>query len=625
MEEWVFDIEANGFNPTHIHCLGAAQSSKNEPKTTTKYENIAKFVSNKGSAIIAHNCIRYDIPVIERLVGVKVGATVVDTLMLSWYLYPKRKIHGLEAWGEYFGVPKPEVTDWDYQPIEVYLHRVKEDVKINTLLWEKMKRDLMMIYGDMNEVWRFIRYLTHKMGVAQKQEELKWKLDEGLAQSTLDKLLVIRDDAYEKLILAMPKKCITQVKKRPAKPYKQSGDLSVAGDNWFNLLIKEGLPADTQEFTLTIGYEDGKPSSHPQKKAWLYSLGWVPETFEFKRNKETGEVRQIPQIGIKDSGGDICNSVKKLFKIEPSLSILEGLSIVEHRVGVFVGFLRDVDEDGYIQARVGGLTNTLRWKHRELVNLPAPDKLYGKEVRACLTAPEGYTLCGSDQAALEDRTKQHYMFPYDPDYVRDMMTEGYCPHVDIAVLAKYLAKEQEDRHKTGDFLSPEDKKEIKSGRKAAKPVNYGGVYGIGAEGLHRDTGMSIKQAKALLKIYWERNWSVKIIAEDTIVKTLGTQMWLYNPVSRFWYSLRYEKDRFSTLNQGTGVYCFDMWVMHMVKRGLQPIGQFHDEVILLVKLGDEKRVEALLQESVKAANKTLKLNRDLDVDVQFGNRYSEIH
>jgi hypothetical protein len=35
-------------------------------------------------------------------------------------------------------------------------------------------------------------------------------------------------------------------------------------------------------------------------------------------------------------------------------------------------------------------------------------------------------------------------------------------------------------------------------------------------------------------------------------------MWLYNPVSKFWYSAIY-KDIFSTLNQGTGVYCFDTW------------------------------------------------------------------
>ena len=137
--------------------------------------------------------------------------------------------------------------------------------------------------------------------------------------------------------------------------------------------------------------------------------------------------------------------------------------------------------------------------------------------------------------------------------------------------------------------------------------------------------MSEKEAKTLIKAYWGRNWAVKEIAEDAITKKLGDQMWLYNPVSRFWYTLRYEKDKFSTLNQGTGVYCFDSWVREMCERGVQPIGQFHDEIISLVKLGDEQKTKEILMESIRAVNTSLKLNRDLDADVQFGSNYSEIH
>ena len=62
-----------------------------------------------------------------------------------------------------------------------------------------------------------------------------------------------------------------------------------------------------------------------------------------------------------------------------------------------------------------GLTNTLRFKHaKPLVNLPAVDKPYGKEIRGCLTCPEGYTLCGADMTSLEDTTKRHYMKPSRP-------------------------------------------------------------------------------------------------------------------------------------------------------------------------------------------------------------------
>ena len=103
------------------------------------------------------------------------------------------------------------------------------------------------------------------------------------------------------------------------------------------------------------------------------------------------------------------------------------------------------------------------------------------------------------------------------------------------------------------------------------------------------------------------------------------QDWLFNPVSKLWYKLRSEKDIFSTLNQGTGVYCFDLWIGFILQRRPQLTAQFHDEIILEIKKGDEPKAEKLLKDSIAKVNKLLKLNRDLDCDVQFGNNYSQIH
>jgi len=102
-------------------------------------------------------------------------------------------------------------------------------------------------------------------------------------------------------------------------------------------------------------------------------------------------------------------------------------------------------------------------------------------------------------------------------------------------------------------------------------------------------------------------------------------MWLQNPVSNFWYSLRSEKDRFSTLNQGTGVYCFDNWVKFCRQQGLETVGQFHDEVIALVKRGKEDEVVSIMHNSIRDLNQLLKLNVDLGMEAQFGNNYAEIH
>ena len=104
----------------------------------------------------------------------------------------------------------------------------------------------------------------------------------------------------------------------------------------------------------------------------------------------------------------------------------------------------------------------------------------------------------------------------------------------------------------------------------------------------------------------------------------GTK-WLYNPVSGFWYSLRYDKDRFSTLNQGTGVYCFDTWIKHVMSVRPQLTAQFHDEIVLCLKLGSRAKCDRLLKWAIDETNKELNLNVKLDVSIDYGKAYSEIH
>lgn len=620
--EVVFDVEADSLNPTKIHCL--TKQEEGVARTTSNYDNMRNLLS-RDIILIGHNIIRWDIPHLERLLGIKVRAKLVDTLALSWYLEPKRVLHGLESYGEEFGVPKPPITDWENLTLEEYKHRCNEDVKINTLLWKRQKKHLMLLYKDEELMWKFIDYLMFKMDCAREQERSRWKLDTHRCSEGLEQLSKDKEEKIGALAKAMPKVPVKAVKSFPKKPYKKCGELSAQGVKWFEFLAEHNLPENHRDDVEYVkDYKEPNPGSTIQVKAWLYSLGWTPATFKFVRDKETNDTRMIEQVNLRDGGG-ICPSIKRLYGKEPLLELLDGLAVLTHRISILKGFLTNVDEDGYVQACIQGLTNTLRFKHKVCVNLPGVDKAYGELIRGCLMAPEGYELCGSDMAALEDRSKQHFMWPHDPEYVTKMMEPGYCPHVDIAVLAGMLTPEQEERHRTGNFFGPEDKKEIKAKRKGAKPVNYGGLYGQQPLGLSRETGMPLKQAQVLYDIYWKRNWSVKAIAEGLTVKTCKGQKWLLNPVSGFWYSLRKDADRFSTLNQGTGVYCFDTWVKHIFKLRKQLVATFHDEVVLCVKRGNRDKCNKMLRTAIENTNRELQLNRELDIDVQYGDNYSQIH
>jgi enolase len=96
-------------------------------------------------------------------------------------------------------------------------------------------------------------------------------------------------------------------------------------------------------------------------------------------------------------------------------------------------------------------------------------------------------------------------------------------------------------------------------------------------------------------------------------------------VSKFWYSLRYDKDKFSTLNQGTGVFIFDNWIREVLRKRRQLTATFHDEGVWEIKVGNREKMEKLLLESVQAVNGKLKMNVQFGVDIKFGRSYADVH
>ena len=568
-----------------------------------------------ADTVIGHNIVRYDVPVVEKILDIKIKARIIDTLPIAWYINHHLQKHGLAQYGEMYGVPKPKIDDWEGLSPEEYKHRCEEDVKINTRLWRDLNLKLDKLYPLSGNKDRLVDYMTFKMECAREQETLQWKLDVDKAEGHLQDWENLKAEKTEMLADAMPRRIITAVRNKPKVMYKKDGSLSANGEKWVALCKEQKQSETTQSLTVKTGEERANPNSTDQVKDWLFSLGWQPRTFKYLTDKTTGDTRKLEQVR-KDA--ELCKSVKKLADVEPAINLLDGLSVLSHRIGVIKSMVNS-QVNGYVQANIAGLTNTLRFKHaKPLVNLPAVDKPYGKEIRGCLTCPEGYTLCGADMTSLEDTTKRHYMKPLDPEYVEEMSKDGFDPHLDLAKHAGVVTQDDIDKHNSGE-------RSLSALRKNYKVVNYSATYGVGASTLSRNTGMHTKDAKKLLEAFWSRNWSVYEVASKARTRDLFGSTWLYNPVSEFWYSLRSDKDRFSTLNQGTGVFCFDSWVSLCRERGIKTIGQFHDEIIALVPEGEEEQTKVTMEKAIENLNQKLELNVPLGVDAQFGKSYADIH
>tara|TARA_R110000850_G_scaffold193154_1_gene319980 strand:+ start:516 stop:989 length:474 start_codon:yes stop_codon:yes gene_type:complete len=150
--ETVFDIETDGLldKLTKIHVLSYQTAVMDEPRSIFDYDEMRDFFLEYSMdhtlALAGHNIVRFDIPAVEKVLGIKVNAKLVDTLGLSWYLHHNRTKHGLAVYGEEYGVPKPKVDDWEGLSKEEYAHRCEEDVKINVRLWRDLKRKLEKLY-----------------------------------------------------------------------------------------------------------------------------------------------------------------------------------------------------------------------------------------------------------------------------------------------------------------------------------------------------------------------------------------------------------------------------------------------------------------------------------------------
>lgn len=148
MKVLLFDTESDGLldEATRIHCAVTKMDG-----VLTRYtpDDVSGFVStlsnlSDDTIVCCHNLIEHDLPLMEKLYGYKHKGLVLDTLVMSRLLQPERVgRHGLGAWGERFGRPKPVHEDWSRYTKEM-LHRCTEDVEINHLTYLHLMKEAEM-------------------------------------------------------------------------------------------------------------------------------------------------------------------------------------------------------------------------------------------------------------------------------------------------------------------------------------------------------------------------------------------------------------------------------------------------------------------------------------------------
>lgn len=243
----------------------------------------------------------------------------------------------------------------------------------------------------------------------------------------------------------------------------------------------------------------------------------------------------------------------------------------------------------------------------------------GRRIRQAFVAPKGYKLVAADYSQIELRIMAHLS--------RDEgLMNAFRDNLDVhtATAAEVFKVEL-------DQVSNDQ-------RRSAKAINFGLIYGMGAQKLAKDIGVDSKTAKAYIETYFARYPGVREYmdrtrrqaAEQGYVETLFGRR-LYLPAiksSRPQERAGAERTAINAPMQGTAadiikkaMVAVDEWLS---ESGLDArvILQVHDELVLEVR---EDLVEQVSAQIRPLMGETVKLDVPLLVEVGVGNNWDEAH
>ena len=142
MRTFSCDIETDGLNPTVIWCIALQDVHDNQIITFHGDTlNLFKpFIESEAMTLVFHNGIAFDVPVLERLLGIVFDdgnynvIEIEDTLIMSQLDEPRREGgHSLANWGEIMGFEKGAYEDWSKFSDEM-LEYCKRDAEVTAKL-----------------------------------------------------------------------------------------------------------------------------------------------------------------------------------------------------------------------------------------------------------------------------------------------------------------------------------------------------------------------------------------------------------------------------------------------------------------------------------------------------------
>ena len=568
----IFDIETDGLKPTIIWVICAIKDGKEvtiEMPTKAAIEQLLEGVTE----VIGHNIIAYDIPAVEKLLGVSFNnIKITDTLVLSRLYNPSLEGgHSLGKWGERLKFPKGDYNDWSALTSDM-VEYCRQDCRVTERVYELLVDKLVQFGSESID-------LEHDVQSSiVKQIDNGWLLDQRRAFDLLAELRE-KQNELEDQVRDVFHPLATFVKEITPK-YKKDGGLSTVGLKFLgDLWVYVGgsfSRVDFPEFNL---------GSRKQIGRYLQYFGWKPDKFT-----ETGQ--PIVDEKVLENVTDI-----------PEAQLIANYLLVQKRIAQVQSWVDAVQSDGRVHGQVnaiGAVTGRMTHSSPNMAQVPAVYSPYGKECRSCWVVPEGYKLVGVDASGLELRMLAHYMG--DQEYTNEILN--------------------------GDIHSANQGAAGLASRDQAKTFIYAFLYGAGDAKIGSIVGGSSTVGKRLKNKFLENTPALAELRDR--VSTAAARGFLRGlDGRRLW--IRSEHAALNTLLQAAGAVVMKKALVifedfaKQWKLNYRMVGNIHDEVQMEVLDKDAENAGYLMVESIKAAGVAFDMRCPLDGEYKIGNDWSQTH
>jgi len=590
MSNLVFDIEADGLDPTKIFCIVAQDVDTMDVFTFDNTQLQEGYDMLAGATkLIGHNVIGYDIPVIKKLAGVDLfSKKIVDTLVLSRLFKPTREgNHGLEGWGYRLGFKKGDFGQqenaWDAYTPEM-LEYCRNDVLLNTKVYEALKVESRGFTPQSVQ----IEHAVAKIIDQQRNNGFLLDVQKvmGLMAMFETKLHDLETEVHEEFRpvtttqILSPKFTSTGALAKTAVDQHGKGT-RLHEDEYERMSLDINCKpiARRTETPFNLG-------SRKQIGEYLIRFGWKPY-----KHTPTGQP-------IVDEA-----TLNKVRGIPQALLIAKYL-MVQKRLAQTKSWIKELDEDtgrvhGYVNPN-GAVTSRMTHSHPNMAQIPSSTSPYGKDCRACWTVPEGYRLCGIDASGLELRMLAHYL--NDEGYTNEILNG--------------------DIHTTNQTLAGLES------RNQAKTFIYALLYGAGDAKLGSVANRGRAGGKVLRQRFFDNLPSFKTLT-DRVQREAKTGFIKALDGRRL--TVRSEHAALNTLLQGAGAIVMKQALILLeemiTKNRLDAkfVANVHDEWQIEVRADHADAVGKLGVAAIVEAGKILNLNCPLDGDYNVGSNWSDTH